>query len=242
MAGLVYNNMFLIIGGCAASPGYPVLNSVIALMPTNTSVADEEILDYSEWIQIAPLVEKRSYHACTVFPLPNSNYVSDDFKRKTRSYDKYGRNNFDWGNDSEKSDLNSKNGYVSVTSSYAEEQIRSEYAPMVYCSGGYVGNKRLGSVERLITSGAHNQEDHDPAKMKFVSWEIHSELVKPVTQHTMVTVKNMMLVIGGNGGESFVQVYVQGSGKWQVIQKEMNYELIGHSAAVFMNDYGDFRG
>lgn len=235
MAGLVFNNIFLIIGGCAASPGYPVLNSVIALMPNNVTVEDSEVFENSEWIQVAPLVEKRSYHSCTVFPTPNSAYVAEDFKRKTRSYDQYGRNTLDWQTETEESE---NDNFVSVSTAYGEEKIRSEYAPMVYCSGGYAGNKRLSSVERLITSN----DSSNPYKTKFIAWETHSNMVNAVTQHTLVTVKNMMLSIGGNGGESQVQVYVQGSGKWKIIQKEMNYELIGHTAAVFRNEYVFIRG
>ena len=56
MAGIVYDDLFLIIGGCASSGGYPVLNSVVAL----SNVTEKS------WMHIAPMIERRSYHSCTM--------------------------------------------------------------------------------------------------------------------------------------------------------------------------------
>lgn len=163
MAGVVYDDLFLIIGGCASSGGYPVLNSVVAL----SNVTEKS------WMHIAPMVERRSYHSCTIFPsLKFAENTSAD--RKVRSYDKYGRNEQDWFRSQKIENMQS-----------SEVNTDSEHIPMIYCSGGYVGTKRLGSVERLTLS------DHPEAKFK--NWEIHSQLEVPVTQHTMMTYQDKML-------------------------------------------------
>ena len=113
-------------------------------------------------------------NAFSIFPsLEFAEKMGSD--RKIRSFDKYGRNEQDWfrsvRTDDESVDKISKTD--------------SEHIPMIYCSGGYVGTKRLGSVERLTLS--------DNPEAKFNNWEIHSQLEVPVTQHTMMTYQDKML-------------------------------------------------
>merc|ERR1711907_196690 len=143
---------------------------------------------------IAPMIERRSYHSCTIFPSPEfAEKLGSD--RKVRSYDKYGRNEQDWFRS-----VRTEEGVLENS----EVNTDLEHIPMIYCSGGYVGTKRLGSVERLTLSS-------DP-EAKFNNWEIHSQLEVAVTQHTMLTYQDKMLVVGGNGAEASIQMYKQGTG------------------------------